>query len=132
MKFLHSMIRSFDVEKSMKFYTELLGLKLNRKANLEDCTLYYLIDETTGVEIELTENFEKPENKYLNGEAFGHFAFECDSFDEFTKKVNELGYKYLYEPFETVLKSENSVEKIKIAFLEDPDGNEIEIIEKKR
>ena len=39
----------------MKFYTELLGLKLSYKANLEDCTLYYLKDEVTGVEIELTE-----------------------------------------------------------------------------
>ena len=123
------MIRSFDINKSMKFYTELLGLKLSYKANLEDCTLYYLKDEVTGVEIELTENFEKPENKYVNGEAFGHFAFEVDDFEKFTKKMNELGYKYLYEPFDIVLKGENDVKKMKIAFLEDPDGNEIEIIQ---
>lgn len=129
MKFLHSMIRPFDINKSMKFYTELLGLKLSYKANLEDCTLYYLKDEVTGVEIELTENFEKPENKYVNGEAFGHFAFEVDDFEKFTKKMNELGYKYLYEPFDIVLKGENDVKKMKIAFLEDPDGNEIEIIQ---
>ena len=129
MKFLHSVIRPFDINKSMKFYTELLGLKLSYKANLEDCTLYYLKDEVTGVEIELTENFEKPENKYVNGEAFGHFAFEVDNFEEFTKKMNELGYKYLYEPFDIVLKGENDVKKMKIAFLEDPDGNEIEIIQ---
>lgn len=129
MKFLHSMIRSFDINKSMKFYTELLGLKLSYKANLEDCTLYYLKDEVTGVEIELTENFEKPENKYVNGEAFGHFAFEVNDFEKFTKKMNELGYKYLYEPFDIVLKGENDVKKMKIAFLEDPDGNEIEIIQ---
>ena len=113
----------------MKFYTELLGLKLSYKANLEDCTLYYLKDEVTGVEIELTENFEKPENKYVNGEAFGHFAFEVDDFEKFTKKMNELGYKYLYEPFDIVLKGENDVKKMKIAFIEDPDGNEIEIIQ---
>lgn len=132
MKFLHSMIRSFDVNKSMDFYTKLFGLKLSYKADLEDCTLYYLKDEITGVEIELTANFEKPENKYVNGEAFGHFAFETDNFEEFTKKVNELGYKYIYEPFEVVLKGEKDVKKLKIAFIEDPDGNEIEIIEKQK
>ena len=130
MKFLHSMIRAFDLEKSIKFYTELLGLKLSRKADLEDCKLYYLKDEITGVEIELTANFEKPENKYVNGEAFGHFAFEVDNFDDFTKKVNELGYKYLYEPFDIVLKGEKEVTKLRAAFMEDPDGNEIELIQK--
>lgn len=132
MKFLHSMIRSFDVNKSMDFYTKLFGLKLSYKADLEDCTLYYLRDDITGVEIELTANFEKPENKYVNGEAFGHFAFKTDNFEEFTKKVNELGYKYIYEPFEVVLKGEKDVKKLKIAFIEDPDGNEIEIIEKQK
>jgi len=130
MKFLHSMIRSFDLEKSMKFYTELLGLKLSYKADLEDCTLYYLKDDITGVEIELTANFEKPENKYVNGEAFGHFAFEVENFEAFTKKMNELNYKYLYEPFDIVLKGDKDVKKLKIAFIEDPDGNEIELIEK--
>ena len=131
MKFLHSMIRAYDVQKTMDFYTKLFGLKLNRKADLEDCSLYYLIDENSGIEIEITENFEKPENKYVVGEAFGHFAFEVDNFDEFSKKVKDFGYEYLYEPFDMDLKYENGVETIKIAFIHDPDGNEIEIIEKK-
>ncbi len=132
MKFLHSMIRSFNIEESIKFYTELLGLKISYKATLEDCTLYYLKDEKTGVEIELTENFEKPENKYVNGEAFGHFAFETDDFAAFTKKMSELGYKYIYEPFELVLKGEKEDRPLTVAFLDDPDGNEIEIIERKQ
>ena len=131
MKFLHSMIRAYDVQKSMDFYTNLFGLKLSKKADLEDCTLYYLKDETTGVEIELTANFEKPEDKYVVGEAFGHFAFEVDNFEEFTKKIKELGYDYLYEPFDIILKGENGNETATIAFINDPDGNEIELIEKK-
>ena len=132
MKFLHSMIRSYDVQKSMEFYTKLFDLKLDYKADLEDCTLYYLKDEISGAEIELTANFEKPENKYVNGEAFGHFAFETEDFEEFTKKLHSLGYKYLYEKYEKVLKGENDVRKKRIAFIEDPDGNEIEIIEKQK
>lgn len=132
MKFLHSMIRAYDVQKSIDFYTKLMGLKISYKADLEDCTLYYLKDEITGVEIELTANFEHPDNKYVNGEAFGHFAFEVDNFDDFTKKMNEFGHKYLYEPFDIVLKGENNVKKMKIAFINDPDGNEIELIEKQQ
>lgn len=131
MKFLHSMIRAYDVQKSIDFYTKLFNLKLNRKADLDDASLYYLKDEATGVEIELTENFEKPENKYVTGEAFGHFAFEVDNFEEFSKKLKDNGYDYLYEPFDLTLKYENGSETVKIAFINDPDGNEIEIIEKK-
>lgn len=130
MKFLHLMIRVYDVNEALKFYTELLGLKLSRKADLEDCTLYYLKDEITGVEIELTDNFEKPEQKYNNGNAFGHFAFEIENFDNFTEKMQNLGYKYLYEPYEIDLKNNTGVQKLKIAFLKDPDGNEIEVIQK--
>lgn len=130
MKFLHSMIRAYDVQKSMDFYTKLFGLKLSKKADLEDCTLYYLKDNESGVEIELTANFEKPENKYVVGEAFGHFAFEIDDFEGFTKKLKNLGYDYLYEPFNITLKSENGSETLKIGFINDPDGNEIELIEK--
>ncbi len=132
MKFLHSMIRCFDIQKSMDFYTNLMGLKFDRKSNLEDCTLYYLKDEISGCEIELTENFEKPEDKYVIGEAFGHFAFLSDNLDEFSKKAKKLGYELLYEPFDIVLKGENSSKVIKAAFLHDPDGNEIEVIEKEK
>ena len=131
MKFLHSMIRVFDLQKSMDFYTKLLGLKLSKKADLEDCTLYYLKDETTGIEIELTDNFEKPEKPYSVGRSFGHFAFEVESLEEFTKKMQKLNYEYLYEPFDIELKGENEIEITRAAFIKDPDGNEIEIIEKK-
>lgn len=130
MRFLHSMIRVYDVQKSIDFYSKLFELKLSKKADLEDCTLYYLKDEVTGVEIELTDNFKKPEKPYSVGENFGHFAFEVDNFDNFTAKINEHGYKYLYEPFDIVLHTENGDETVRAAFMNDPDGNEIEIIQK--
>ncbi len=130
MKFLHAMLRVSELQKSLEFYTKLFGLKLSYTANLEDCTLYYLKDEITGVEIELTDNFKKPENKYLVGETFGHFAFEVDNFDEFSKKVEDMGYQYLYEPFDLTLNEGDNKRVLKIAFIKDPDGNEIEIIEK--
>lgn len=121
MKFLHAMIRVRDLEKSLDFYQKLLGLKLTRTLRLDDATLYYLANKEGEPEIELTHNDEVSDD-YEVGEAFGHFAFETDSMEEFSKKMSELGYKYVYEPFE--LKGMN------IAFLNDPDGNAIEIIEK--
>ena len=124
MKFLHSMIRVKDIDASLKFYTELLNMKLADKKKLEDCTLYFLSDEENTCQIELTYNDETPKNGYENGNGFGHFAFSCENLDKFSEKLNSLGYKYLYEPFD--LNGKGS----KIAFIIDPDGNEIELIEK--
>lgn len=123
MKFLHVMIRTKDIDKSMDFYTKLLGLNLVRTIKLEDCILYFLSDEDGQTQIELTANFENPENGYENGNAFGHFAFGVESMDEFTKKLHSMGYEYLYEPY--YMEEAGST----IAFIKDPDGNEIEIIQ---
>ena len=124
MKFLHSMIRVKDIDASLKFYGNLLGLKMISKSSLEDCDLYFLADDDNSCQIELTYNNETPEKGYVNGNAFGHFAFAVNSLDEFSKKLEKLGYKYLYEPFDLNGKG------TKIAFIKDPDGYEIELIEK--
>lgn len=122
MKFSHTMIRVKDIEKSLNFYTELIGLKVSRTMDLDDCRLHFLTDGVSDVEIELTENFETPQDGYTSGEQFGHFAFEAKSLDEFSAKLKDFGLEYLYEPFEIK-------PGLKIAFVQDPDGREIEIIE---
>lgn len=124
MKFLHTMIRVKNIEASIKFYTEVLNMKLDHKKRLDDCWLYFLNDEDGTCQIELTYNDETPENGYEIGSGFGHFAFKVDSLDEFTQKIKKLGYEYLYEPFDLNGKG------TKIAFIKDPDGYEIELIEK--
>ena len=124
MKFLHSMIRVKDIDASLRFYTEVMNMKLNKKKRLEDCELYFLDDEEGVSQIELTYNDDTPSEGYQNGNAFGHFAFSVKSLDEFTEKINRLGYEYLYEPFDLNGKG------TKIAFVKDPDGYEIELIEK--
>ena len=124
MKFLHTMIRVRDIEKSLKFYTELLDMELEHQKRLEDCTLYFLNDKEKTCQIELTYNDETPKEGYNIGTGFGHFAFAVESFDKFTEKLEKLGYTYLYEPFD--LNGKGS----KIAFIQDPDGYEIELIEK--
>ena len=124
MKFLHSMIRVKNIDESLKFYTKLLNMKLDEKKRLEDCWLYFLSDENNTCQIELTYNDETPKDGYSIGNGFGHFAFGVDSMNDFTEKLNKLGYKYLYEPFD--LTGKGSM----IAFVQDPDGYEIELIEK--
>ena len=123
MKFLHAMIRVSNLKKSLEFYKEILGFEIVKELRLEDCTLYYLgCKESGDFQIELTDNDEKVDN-YENGNAFGHFAFAADDLNEVAKKMEKLGIKWLYEPYE--LDKINS----KIAFLKDPDGNEIELIQ---
>lgn len=124
MKFLHAMIRVKDIEKSLYFYQNLFDLELVKKKRLDDCELYFLEDMQTGFQIELTYNDETPNDGYQIGTGFGHFAFRVDSMEEFTKKLKSLNYEYLYEPFD--LNGKGSV----IAFVKDPDGYEIELIEK--
>lgn len=124
MKFLHSMIRVKNVDDSLKFYTELLNMKLDKQKRLEDCTLYFLSDEEGTAQIELTYNDDTPKDGYEAGNGFGHFAFSVKSLEEFTTKLHSLGYEYLYEPYDLNGKG------TKIAFVKDPDGNEIELIEK--
>ena len=123
MKFLHTMVRVKDIEKSLAFYTDVLNMKLDHKKRLEDCWLYFLTDEENTCQIELTYNDETPEGGYELGSGFGHFAFSVESLDEFSEKINKLGYSYLYPPFD--LNGKGS----KIAFINDPDGYEIELIE---
>ena len=123
MKFLHSMIRTMNEKEMVKFYCELIGLKSGKRIRLEDCYLQYLTDDITGTEIELTKNDDYRD--YIKGNQFGHFAFGCKNIDEIGQKIKEMGYQWKIEPF--YLKEVDT----KIAFIEDPDGNEIEFIEEK-
>lgn len=125
MRFVHAMIRVKNIDESMKFYTELLGMNRTGEVKLDDCTLYYLSDEDGQTQIELTYNNETPKDGYKNGDAFGHFAFQTNSIEEFTEKMHKFGYKYFYEPY---FMPEIDMY---VAFLKDPDGNEIEIMGKK-
>jgi lactoylglutathione lyase len=124
MKFLHTMIRVRDIKKSLEFYEKLIGLKVVSKKRLEDCALYFLSDEIGEVQIELTYNDKTPESGYQVGTGFGHFAFQVESMDEITKKLKEMDLKYLWEPYNLLAVGST------ISFVKDPDGYEIEFIQK--
>lgn len=123
-KLLHTMIRVVDAEASLKFYIGLFDMKLDSMKKLNDCWLYFLSDENGEPILELTENDVCPPEGYMMGTAFGHLAFSVESMEKFAEKMQYLGYEFLYEPFDLTGNGSN------IAFVKDPDGYEIEIIEK--
>lgn len=125
MKFSHTMIRVKDIDKSLKFYTDVMGLKQLRKMDLPNATLYFVSDERECCTIELTYNHEQPEEGYQHGTYFGHLAFDTKDIDSFTERLKAFGMDYTREPF--LIKADGP----KIAFLDDPDGFPIEIIERK-
>lgn len=126
MKFLHIMLRVRDIEKSLRFYRDFLEMEVVKTKRLEDCTLYFLSDKENQVQIELTYNDDIPEEGYEIGNGFGHLAFGIEDMNNFIKRLNQFGYNFLYEPYK--LPAVSSL----IAFIRDPDGYEIEIIEKKK
>lgn len=128
-KYLHTMIRVFDLEKSISFYTENLGMKLLRRKAfpLGEFTLVFLGygDEETNTVIELTHNWTRQE-PYDIGEGFGHLAIGVEDIYAVCDKMKKQGVKITREP--APMKHGTTV----IAFIEDPDGYKIELIEKSK
>ena len=124
MRLLHTMIRVGDLDKSISFYTEILGMKLLRKKDYPDgkFTLAFVGygDEKNNSVIELTHNWDT--DSYDPGSGFGHLAIEVDDVYEAAEKIRAQGGKIIREPGPM-----NAGTTI-IAFAEDPDGYEIELL----
>lgn len=127
-RFLHTMVRVFDLEKSLDFYTRLLGMRLLRKQDYPDgrFTLAFVGygEESASTAIELTHNWDQKE-PYVVGSGFGHLALGVADIHGACDKLHEAGVKILRAP--GPMKHGSTV----IAFIEDPDGYKIELIEKK-
>ncbi|RNC77921.1 lactoylglutathione lyase [Piscirickettsia salmonis] len=126
MKFLHTMLRVTDLERSIHFYTEMLGMKLLRRTDNEQYryTLAFVGygEESEHTVLELTYNWDEP--SYDLGSAFGHLAFGVNDIQSFCQQVAFVGGKVTREP--GPVKGGTTV----IAFIEDPDGYKIELIER--
>jgi lactoylglutathione lyase len=125
---LHTMIRVFDLEKSIAFYTGQLGMKLLRRKDYPtgEFTLAFVGygDEESNAVIELTHNWGQKE-PYQLGTAFGHLAVGVPDIYGACERMAKAGVKIPRPP--GPMKHGGSV----IAFIEDPDGYKIELIEKK-
>ena len=127
MRILHTMLRVTDLEKSLAFYTGVLGMKLLRRTDYPDgkFTLAFVGfgDEANGAVIELTHNWGV--EKYELGNAFGHIAIEVADAYAACEKIKQLGGRVVREA--GPMKHGSTV----IAFVEDPDGYKVELIQKK-
>jgi lactoylglutathione lyase len=122
-RLLHTMIRVSDLERSVRFYTDVLGLREQRRKVLEkaDATLVFLGDEAGHHAIELTYNHDG--RRYELGNQFGHFALGVADLEATRKELGERGVEFSRGPYRV---SEGGS---MIAFIRDPDGIEIELIE---
>lgn len=124
MRILHTMLRVGDLERSIGFYTEVLGMKLLRSKEYPDgkFTLAFVGygDESSHAVIELTYNWDT--DKYDLGDGYGHIAIEVDDVYKAAEAIRERGGKIIREP--GPMNAGTTV----IAFVEDPDGYPIELI----
>lgn len=128
MRILHTMLRVGNLDKSLAFYTQILGMKLLRRKEYPDgrFTLAFVgyQDEADGTVLELTHNWDTP--SYNLGEGYGHIAIEVEDAYQACENVKKLGGKVTREA--GPMKHGTTV----IAFIEDPDGYKIEFIQKKQ
>lgn len=124
MRILHTMLRTGDLQRSINFYTEVLGMQLLRQKEYPEgeFTLAFLGygDETDNTVIELTYNWGV--DSYDMGNAYGHIAIEVDDVYRAADDIKARGGKILREAGPM-----NAGSTI-IAFVEDPDGYPIELI----
>ena len=125
-RFLHTMLRVRDLDASVKFYTEMLGMKELRRRDVPDgkYTLVFLgyASNPDQAEIELTYNYGV--DHYETGSAFGHLAVGMPDVYGMCEKIKAAGGKVTREAgpvkFGTTI----------IAFVEDPDGYKVELIQR--
>ncbi|MCL6751760.1 lactoylglutathione lyase [Nostoc sp. CCCryo 231-06] len=127
MRLLHTMLRVGNLEESLKFYCEVLGMKLLRRKDYPggEFTLAFVGygDESDNSVIELTYNWGV--EKYELGNAYGHIALGVDDIYATCEEIRNQGGKIVREP--GPMKHGSTV----IAFVEDPDGYKVELIQLK-
>ena len=127
MRILHTMLRVGNLDKSLAFYTQVLGMKLLRQKEYPEGRFTRAFvgfqDEASGAVLELTHNWDT--ESYNLGTGYGHIAVEVENAYEACENTKKLGGKVIREA--GPMKHGTTI----IAFIEDPDGYKIEFIQKK-
>ena len=128
MRLLHTMIRVGDLDTSIDFYTRIMGMKLLRKSEYPEgkFTLAFVGygDEQDHTVIELTYNWDT--TSYESGTGFGHIAIAVDDIHQVCSDIDQAGGVITRQP--GPMKHGHTI----IAFVKDPDGYAIELIEMQR
>lgn len=120
MKFLHTMVRVSNLDQSLEFYTQKLGLLETKRIEVPEgkFTLIYLATEIGAPEVELTYNWGSNES-YETGRSFGHLAFEVDNIYTFCESLQRANVIINRPP-----------RCGKMAFIKSPDNISIELLQK--
>lgn len=120
MKFLHTMVRISNLDESLDFYINQLGLIETKRKDVPQgkFTLIFLATEEGAPEIELTHNWDSTE-EYTSGRNFGHLAFEVDNIYDFCENLQSQGVTINRPP-----------RCGHMAFIKSPDGVSIELLQK--
>lgn len=119
MRYLHTMVRISDVDASLKFYCDLLGLKETRRSDRPEhgyMLIFVAAEKTPDAEIELTYNYDPEE--YGGGRNFGHLAFRVDNIYELCERLQAGGVTINRPPRDG-----------RMAFVRSPDGISIELLQ---
>lgn len=126
MRILHSMLRVADLEAALEFYTRALDMRLLRRRDHPEgrFTLAFVgyQDESEASALELTHNWGR--DGYTQGDGYGHLAIEVEDAAATCARARALGYRVTREA--GPMQHGRTV----IAFLEDPDGYKVELIQK--
>jgi len=126
MRLLHTMLRISDLEKSLNFYTNIMGMRLLRRKDYPGgrFTLAFVgyCEENEGAVIELTHNWDT--SSYDLGDAYGHIAIAVEDIHAVCDSIRKNGGNIVREP--GPMQHGSTI----IAFVEDPDGYKIELIQR--
>ncbi len=121
MQLAHTMIRVRDLEATIRFYTEFLGLREVKRGTIGDeATLVFLTDESESYHIELTYNHDGRE--YELGTQFGHLAFFAEDLEPIVAKLEKEGRWF---------RRSKPGNRSKYIFVKDPNDYDVEILEKR-
>ena len=124
-KMIHSMIRVLDLERSIDFYAQALGLEPCERLVFDNFTLVYLRNEESGFELELTLNHGRTE-PYGHDDGYGHLAVCVDDCRAQRQRLASLGL----QPGEVKELHRNNALLARFFFITDPDGYKIEVLER--
>ncbi|TWH35464.1 MULTISPECIES: VOC family protein [unclassified Aminobacter] len=124
-KMIHSMIRVLDEQRSIDFYNKAFGLEVAQRLDFETFTLVYLSNKESDFELELTINKGR-EEPYDRGNGYGHLAVSVEDVAAEHARLTELGIN----PRKLVDFAPGGEVIARFFFIADPDGYEIEVLQR--